>query len=249
MSLLRDELRAKPVPDWLRSVDQELPSQLPLRELLVDSLYYPASEFDGWPVQHLGGFVHSFVYVDFGPARSDLDEAIRRGFAGYRLLGERNVVETELAPSGWQPEFFPELTDEEAAQMHVATRDARADPFCKWFVFEREQNKGADHGPERFSLLYLRADGAAAYEPLYIRLGVRPAAIALVRSDTGFSGNYTSFIDPQRHLHRIVMRNGKIAGPEFMLVGWPGYRDEHWPEFNNKVAELQERAFWSRHAV
>ena len=46
--------------------DSILRSRFPLGELLRNSLFYPSSAFDGDPVKHLAGYIHSFIYVDYG---------------------------------------------------------------------------------------------------------------------------------------------------------------------------------------
>ena len=52
------------IPLWLRCVKDEPEGDqpFPLREILRDSLYYPASGLQGAPVQYLAGSILSFVY-------------------------------------------------------------------------------------------------------------------------------------------------------------------------------------------
>ncbi len=78
------------------------------------------------------------------------------GFRGYELLGERDVSREELVPQGWQPVVVPSGRGHPAGPLHGNG------PFCTWFVFRRSEQYGDKHGPDRFSLLYLCADGAAA---------------------------------------------------------------------------------------
>jgi hypothetical protein len=248
MVLVSRSRRQNEIPEWLMRQAPNLEATLPLRELLEGSLYYPASEFDGWPVKHLGGLVHSFVYVDYGPPREELAENIRRGFVGYHLYGQRDVLRQELAPENWRPSFQPALSTFERDVMSDVTRAARKEPFCKWFVFERNAERSPDHGPARFSLLYLRADGIAAYEPLYVRNKCRPWGLALIRSDTGFSGGYTALLNPDGPLHRIVMRNAVVDGPQSLLVGWYDYTGQQtpWPEFSVRDGFYEQRALWKQ---
>ncbi len=78
----------------------------PLGDILRDSLYYPASRFDGDPVAHLTGNIMSFIYVDYGHGREELDaELANRGFRGYEVIARRDVTERELTPGGWNPSF------------------------------------------------------------------------------------------------------------------------------------------------
>ena len=57
--------------EWLSRVDPATiqDADFPLDDILRDSLYYPASGFDGDPVRYLAGNVLSFVYVDYGHSR------------------------------------------------------------------------------------------------------------------------------------------------------------------------------------
>ena len=63
------------VPGWLAraSSDTMKTSLFPLHNILRDSLYYPASSFDGDPVAYLAGCIASFIYVDFGHDREELE--------------------------------------------------------------------------------------------------------------------------------------------------------------------------------
>jgi hypothetical protein len=59
--------------------------EFPIQVILKDSLFYPASGFDGDPVKHLLGAFLSFVYVDYARSHEQLMLEIRgRGFNGYR---------------------------------------------------------------------------------------------------------------------------------------------------------------------
>jgi hypothetical protein len=85
--------------------------EFPLHEILKDSLYYPASGFDGDPIKHLLRTFLSFVYVDYARTHEQLMMEIRgRGFKGYRMLGWRSVTIQELVPHGWTP-IYPTRRD------------------------------------------------------------------------------------------------------------------------------------------
>jgi len=104
MSLKHDQRR--PLPMWLARLNPaELgASDFPLDEALQHSLYYPAAGFDGRPVQFLGGFTHSFIYVDYGMEERVVDAEVQvPGFLGYHLVGRKCLSERDLAPNGWHP--------------------------------------------------------------------------------------------------------------------------------------------------
>jgi hypothetical protein len=176
---------------------------------LNGSLYYPASGFDGRPVQLLGGFLHSFIYVDYGVGREGLAAAIESaGFCGYRLAGRNPLKQTDLAPNGWHP-TIPERFHHDVARFQQLNRDWVRPPFAEWLVFDRLADFGEDHGPERFSLLYVGADGVATYQALYLQNRAGPEVLAIIQPGTGFGGAYTDFRDPQGFLADVVLRMGQ----------------------------------------
>ena len=46
---------------------------------------------------------------------------------------------------------------------------------------ERDDDFGEDHGPERFSLLYVRGEGVATFAGLYAANKVSPKALAIIQ--------------------------------------------------------------------
>lgn len=70
-------LEDRPIPGRLKNItpDSMAAMDLPLKDILQHSLYYPAAGFDGRPVRYLGGKIHSFVYVDYGNSQAQLQRA------------------------------------------------------------------------------------------------------------------------------------------------------------------------------
>lgn len=222
-------------PNWLRADTATLQdAAFPLDGILRDSLYYPSSGFDGDPVRHLAGNVLGFVYVDYGESREDLDDALRnRGFKGYDVIARRDVTEKELTPRGWS-RTPPSPADGDPSRY----RDWIKKPFCSWIVLERAREMTDCHGPRRFTLLYLCADGVAAYQALYEANGRFPAFVAIIQPGHGFGGNWTDFTDPEAIFTQSVLQN-PAGHPEFLLYG--GYGEQHdympacWPSYSELV--------------
>ncbi|MEI6599913.1 MAG: hypothetical protein WCN21_05540 [Comamonadaceae bacterium] len=245
------QLQAIEVPDWLTKLTPETIKNgpFPLRELLIDSLYYPSCGFDADPIKHFGGNVLSFVYVDYGHTRDALMSALR--FSGYDLVGSRFVSEEELAPDGWRPlDLRPMDEDPLRYQAHIKT------PFCLWAVFQRRSDRPITHGPMRFSLLYVCADGVATFLALYVTNLVAPKAIAVIQPGHAFGYNWTDFTNPGRIFARSVLENP--AGlPEMLLYGGIGnccrdwYREPCWPSYQVLVRRFRKTrsgaiGVWSR---
>jgi hypothetical protein len=226
----------KALPFWLASLSAQSmgAKTVPLREILEGALYYPACGVDGGPVQHMGAELQSFIYVDYGLTRASILDALAdQPFKGYEVLGMRSVSEVELTPQGWEP---PALTPEEFASAKAATERWQRPPFCEWIVFERAPGLAEPHGPHRFSLLCLCADGVAAFKALYVDKGLRPRAIAVIQPGHGFGRNWTDFTDPHGPLARVVMNN-PAGAPHYFLMGGLGTRHHHaskrWPQYQN----------------
>ena len=222
-----------PTEQFLISLKDESP--FPLRLILRDSLYYPCSGFDGKPVKYLAGKILSFVYVDYGYTRNELfTELEESGFHGYDVVASRSISERELAPQGWRP---PPLEQHDGDP----TRRCRwiKDSFCEWFLFQRREDVPASHGPSRFSLLYLCADGVAAFHALYVANSIAPKIVAVIRPGCGpLSGAWTDLTDSTKIFARSVL--GNFGGqPEFLLYGgWEDsdrYREPCWPDYSKNV--------------
>ena len=218
---------------WLMDLDQSSieGGPLPLEKMLQGSVYYPAAGFDGRPVAELGNQIQSFVYADYGTRRADLFDQLNSdegGFRGYEIFAWRDVRKDELFPIDWQPEVVP------GPKRRPSKRPFDKLSFGVWIVLQRSQGSGTAHGPDRLSLLYLCADGSAAYQALYNANESVPSVLAIIQPGTGFGGNYTDFTDPKAILARSVWANRKGL-PSLLLNGGIGGRQHYagpiWPTY------------------
>ena len=222
------QLQTIDVPSWLTNLTPETirHEPFPLRELLRDSLYYPACGFDSDPIKHIGGNILSFVYVDYGHTRDAFMNALH--FSGYDLVASRFVTENELAPDGRRP-LELSRTDGDPFRYSEYIKA----PFCVWSIFQRRIAFPAAHGPVRFSLLFVCADGVATFQTLYVSNSVTPKAVAVIQPGHSFGRNWTDFTDPEQVFAKLVL--GNPAGqPEMLLYGgigdgWEWYATPCWP--------------------
>lgn len=234
MSLKHDQRR--PVPEWLARLNPPHlhRADFPLAEVLQHSLYYPAAGFDGRPVQFLGGFIHTFIYVDYGLEERAVDaEARAPGFLGYHLAGRKPLSERDLAPLGWHPQIPAQFENQMRAVTESHAHGFVRMPFATWYVFDRNDDRGKDHGPKRFSLVYLCADGVAAYQVLYWQNQTAPEVLAIFQPGTGFGNNYTDFRDPNGFFAWTVLRHNGQKAPDYLVCGENGPLDQYqafWPE-------------------
>jgi hypothetical protein len=214
---------------WLDEIDQQkMDSQeLPLVSLLTNSMYYPACRFDGDPIKFLGSSVNSFIYADYGVTQDKLAISIAEGFKGYDVFCEREVRESELKVS--MEVTNPSLIDcqregIESKQWWIQK------PFAHWCVFQRKEDYAKEHGPSRFSLFYICADGAATYQALYVSHNLAPKILSIIQPGHGFGGNWDNYFHQKSVFYKVVM-DDKNVKPEMVLLGewgsW-GYRRTSW---------------------
>jgi hypothetical protein len=239
---MRSELPLSSLPEWINqlSVRKIIDEAFPLNDLLQDCLYYPSSAFDGTPIQYLAGNFHSFIYVDYGYSEDQLKSALVNGFRGYDLIACRSVTEAELVPSGWSP--LPlNPNDGDPERIYRGHRSWIKSPFCNWSVFQRNNQIPAIHGPHRFSLLYLCADGVAAFQALFIANKAAPKAVAIIQPGDGFGGNWTRFADPTAIFARSVLGNPH-GQPDYLLYGgmgdYPSSEGCCWPDYGKFVCRI-----------
>ncbi|MCY4438588.1 MAG: hypothetical protein OXE53_00030 [Deltaproteobacteria bacterium] len=207
-----DQLTGIAVPEWLIELSPTTmrKGRFPLNKLLRNSLYYPCSAFDGDPVKHLAGNVLSFVYADHGYGRDEfLAELENRGFDNYDPLSTpRSVEPQELRPAGvdWREPFY-----------------------CIWSVFQRREGCDPNHGPSRFSLLYICGEAVETFRALYVETGVAPKAVAVIQPSSDI------IKDPTGEFAKDVLQYNLGGRPEILLYGgyleceaypaacWPGY--------------------------
>ena len=225
------------VPVWLSKLGDPL-GPIPMPDVLRHCVYYPAAGLDGDPVKYLGRYFQSFVYVDYGVGEQLVLNDLPN-FRGYDQISNRQVGQDELVPQGWQP---PKLRPEDGDP----TRNASfiKPPFAIWAVYDRRPEVCSEHGPQRFSLLYIGGEGAATFHALFYSHQVAPAVVALIQPGTGFGRNWTDFENPNRVFARLVRENPAGQPGHLLYGGWSDggcYRDAPWPEYRTAGLILHGR--------
>lgn len=192
----------------------------PLKKLLKESLYYPACDIDGELIRycnlHFSKFgICSFVYADYQTGEDRLLEHLDE-FLGYHLLAHRHLTPEDIGAD--KPLEMPEYINPEEYRRF----QDEWHPFAHWAVLERNDEYGDDHGPKRFSLFFLGAEGVAAYEGLYNVNRITPKAIALIQPGHAFGFNWTNFFDWNAPLARTVCRGKSL--PKYLFYGGLSYR-------------------------
>jgi hypothetical protein len=180
-------------------------------------VYYPGSGSDGQPVQMFAqaSTAHCFLYVDSGLGRDAIErELLLRPFTGYDQLEPLSIAEHELARWGYRP------------TLKMPSQSPHITPFCLLQVLRRKPRYGPAHGPLHVAVMFLGADGSAAFDALFcLPTAPMTAPFAVVVQDHGFGGA-TSRFDRGGPLEGLAIRSG--VTPEFLLVAnnsqeWSGY--------------------------
>ena len=159
------------MPKWLAGITSV--KEFPIEQLLSDSVFYPASNNDYYPIYAYSGFCHSFVYVDPHICKQPEDQALR----GYQLAMSREILKEELCNKPYRA-LFPSERDgnlEKLREMsHLSDWNGnQGKPFALWQIYERqERNNWGD--PERISVLNITGEGIATYQALYFSNQVKP---------------------------------------------------------------------------
>jgi len=179
--------------------------------------------------------------VDYGYTSEQLTEALSQtGFRSYRILGRREVTKEELTPQGWNPQPPPPSERRRPPNGWIKS------PFCSWIVLQRAEPDPATPHMDRFSLLYLCADGVAAYQALYTSNQKFPACIAVIQPGTGFGGNWTDFTDPEKAFYQAIRAN-PAGRPGYLLHGGNGpshfYEKPCWPAYSIQLKSHHRAGF------
>jgi len=220
---------------WLHNLTKESieNGKLPIKAILADSCYYPASGLDGEIIRIATGNVFSFVYVDHSITKEQFLAEIEsyQPLRGYRLLGGREVSEQELIEGAENHALPSDIEQFTKDNIHRASLQ-HGEPFAYWAVFER--NLGGDESSRmpRISLLFIHADGVATYQRLYWGHNTAPAIINLHQPGHGFGGNWTNFFNEEEPLAQLVLRHPGKKLPYAIACGGMGdhfsYRDSCW---------------------
>ena len=234
-----DDIDEMVIPGWLANIGLDnRRTRFPLVSILKSSLYYPSSGFDGDPIKLLSRHFNSFVYVDYGNTKDELDEQLDdTGFNGYHIILDRYINKDELTPK------LPSSLHMEHSDDPTLHSDYIKKPFVRWLVFERNEGLDINHGAERFSLLYICADGVAAFEALYLAHHCSPLGIAIIQPGYNFGMNWTQFDDPKGILANTVLNN-PAGEPNVLLYGGMGKRTQYinpcWPRYSKHICFLEK---------
>jgi hypothetical protein len=221
-------------------IDNLSQTEIPIKDILKDSCYYPSCGFDGQIVKYLSKEVQSFIYCDYGISEKEFLEQIDT-FYGYKIISKRKVEEKDLTPDSWKPIFPPHLKLNE----YYKYKEYIKKPYSYWIVYERLPEFDENHGAKRFSLLFICGEGVATYQALYWTHKLTAKVLAIIQPGTGFGLNWTDFYNENGALYWVI-QNNPSGTPEFIYYGGVGqsYDDLKWDNYT-KIKTI--KPYYSSH--
>lgn len=177
--------------------------------------YYPGCGDDGtlMMIGNKSHSVHSFLYVDYGVRRAELEESVAKSIHGYHPVKRIEWQESDLIS------VDPDTLTEEHRFGDPATFFVKDEqPYYLSFIMQRDDDQDESRGAEHFVVTFLFADGIETYEQLFVKeYGKAPWLFLL--QDHGWGGNYDRFgLDGK--LDRIIRRNQ--CYPKYVILGYGG---------------------------
>ena len=244
-----DSLPTITMPRWLREIlddpEQRRDYTFGLKDILTDSVYYPACRLDVTPIKPLAGNVYSFVYVDYMALRNQAPEDLNVeniSIKGYERIHVQDIVYADIIPVGWEAPLQPSGSDEDLRKMR--NRKRRCRPFTYWSVWKRSSDFGEEHGPDGLSLLYVGGEACEIFQALYTCNKIAPIVLAIIQPGSAFGGGWTRLESDDGYFKKTVTENP--AGlPGYLLYGGQGgphfYEQPCWHEYNgDPIARLAE---------
>lgn len=206
-----DILPRTAVPKWLVKASYDHISQLfPLKDILENSCFYPASGFDASPIIIANGFIHSFVYADQTTEReSYLIEIENKRFHGYKCILKRDINKHQLFKNQEQQDESIDAQDEfiyaNGEQTHLQ--------FAHWTIWEKIDGYAENIGPKLFSLLFISTGGMQLIDRLYAINGINIKMLAVIQP----GGNWPYFFKADGPFWESIKKNK--LNPEYLMTG------------------------------
>jgi len=218
------------VPHWLLEIadNPSVYHLLPIKDLLTNSLYYPACGTDGSPIANLTGNVHSFIYADCGVSLDRHLSDISNGIKGYSLIIKREINVEEL------------YTFNKKLSTHFEMVDDDITPFGYWTVWERDKNLSDSHGAKYFSLFYIggtSGEMSVAYSGLYIKHNIIPKILVIIRP--GVMGHDQAKVEADDGVFKSLLLSHPSGLPPYLAYEVDGFTcsensEPCWREYKGK---------------
>lgn len=212
------------MPNWLKEAindDEKFHSEIKIKEILKDSLFYPCCNYDQTPIKEFKGKVFSYIYADLEKKNISHKKELLAGFrefdninsiTNFRLIKERKVSVKKIGLSGkYNSRMLKYTTPGPKLDSLNWSLSKAAEKFIHWSIWEIESGDLLERAPKYFSLLYLGGyEMNDAYQLLYSRLKTTPKILAIIMPGMGFWDEEHSFF-------KKVLLDNKGGIPPYLL--------------------------------
>ncbi len=183
-----------------------------IRQILTNSMFYPASGIDAFDIEHSPLDINSFIHVDYSVSKSEVAKAMREDFkeVGYKLIGIKSIDLKELNVNCLR-KSTRFLNKAEKIRLEMDFIKDRFNfknftPFAMWAVYELDQatTNRKSNKRNKFSLLHIGGEACDMFNQLYIANKLNPVSITLKRTGYGYGDNWTDFYDPKSCLNKLL---------------------------------------------
>ena len=212
-------------PEWIGKYLRG--EQITFKDIMSSRVaYYPGSGYDGTLLKegNMSHSVHSFLYVDYGISRQELENhlAQKNSIRGYHPIRRIEWGETDIMPNG---QYTMTINKKPLYFEPTTFVDPDEKPYCFSLIMERDEDRDDSRGAEHFVITFLYADGIATYYQLFVREFSKSPWIFLLQ-DHGLGCNYDRF-GKGGILDAIISESNLY--PTFVICGdntriWKGYK-------------------------
>ena len=209
-------------PAWLENYHLRC-ERITFKDLMSSRVgYYPGSGDDGSLIKigNKSHSAHSFLYVDYGVRRAELEKRIENSFLGYHPIQQIEWQESEIISSS-----HDSMATKEPRFGNLDTFFVKDEkPYYLSAIMERNKEKDDSWGALHFVVTFLFADGIDTYEQLFVKEYAKAPWLFLLQ-DHGWGGNYDCF-GANGKLDTIIRKNR--CYPRYVICAkntriWNGY--------------------------
>ncbi len=219
-------------------------SMFNIKDILSDSVYYPASGIDAKDIELLSENFCSFIHTDYSIPKDIVKAAMSSHFEhiGYDLIGIKNISKAELIPKGKQTQYSPIKDFEKERLSNISISDKfygnNLKFYALWSVYELNPQKTniTKRKAKRFSLLHIGGEACSIFDATYINNKINPSSVVIINPGGGYGDNWTKFENPDFRFYQNIKfnaENNKAKMPSFILTNntISVNNDVFWPDY------------------
>lgn len=218
-----------------------------LKNLLTNSVFYPASGLDGTAIKKLSSKYRHFVHADYSTSQEEVENAMANHFyqVGYDLCEQQIISFNSLISPRHGRLIRRTLNEYENNRItqipficdRLEFRNFR--PFAIWSRYKYNHIRAGFKADKAvyFELLHVGGEACEVFNALYLHAGINPEVLVFINPSEGYGDNWTCFTETGFRLHNSVMLNAQFNGaqlPSMILTNASAFPDPQpiWNEYH-----------------